>query len=206
MKYTHKARHHLLGIAVTCTALAVSPALAATEDGQFAVRGLGAHSCADIVAAVAAENNAAASAQLASWVAGYLSHANRTTDGVFDVMPIQDIYDVATIIARICERNPDSYMEQVAASVIQLVASSAQDAVSELTPIEHDDQSVLVRQAVLKTAQQALIARGSLPEGSDDGVYGRNTRNAFVDFQQANSLAPTGLPDSMTLFLLLTTQ
>lgn len=44
----------------------------------------------------------------------------------------------------------------------------------------------------IQTAQQSLIALGLLPEGSDDGMMGPNTRQAILNYQKANGLEPTG--------------
>jgi len=200
------ARHTKLGTAaVLAAAIGSFPAMAATDEGAFAVRGLGASSCADVVAALTGPEAAGASGQMASWIAGYLSHANRTTGGTFDVMPIQDIYGTATIIARICETNPDSLLEDVAASVLVLMAPYAQGDVSEMIVIEQDGQTVTIRQSALAMVQQRLIDRAALPEESADGLYGRNTETAIRQFQAASGLAETGLPDALTVFLLLTT-
>lgn len=199
------ARRLRIVVAAAFAALTASPALTATGEGTFAVRGLGASSCGEVVAALTGPDTAVTATQMASWIAGYLTHANRSTDEHFDVMPIQDIYGISTIIARICENHTDSLLEEVAASVLDLMAPFAQTESSDLIDIEVDGQTVRLRQSAMAMVQQRLIDRGALPEGSADGLYGRNTRSAIGAFQAASNLPETGLPDSMTVFLLLTT-
>lgn len=47
--------------------------------------------------------------------------------------------------------------------------------------------------------QQALIALGYLPQGSDDGSFGSATKNAVKAFQLANSLDADGIAGEQTL-------
>lgn len=188
--------------AIALTVGSPAPALAEAEDGTFAARGIGARGCGEIVGLLTGEERDLVALQLSSWVAGYLSHANRTTPATFEVMPIQDVYGVATIVARLCENNPEALVEPVMAEMIALVASGAQPASSEIMSVSTDEQEVQIREAAMIAAQRELIARGHLEPENDDGVFGPRTRAAFEAFQAEVGLAQTGLPDALTLFLL----
>lgn len=206
MSERNSVRHSALAAAVMLLATMAtgisSPAQAAADDGSFAARGIGARSCTDIVALLTGPERDVTALQLSAWVAGYLSHANRTTPGQFDVMPIQDIFGVATVVARLCENNPEALVEPVMARVIELMAGAAQTSETELLTIEVDEQQVQIRQAVLLEAQRALIARGILAAGNDIGIFGPRTRAALTQFQESVGLPATGLPDALTLFIL----
>lgn len=179
-----------------------SPAVAATENGTFAARGPGAANCATIVEQLEGPNSDMTAVELSSWVSGYLSHANRATPGVYDVMPIQDIFGVSTIVARLCENNPDSLLEPVMARLLEMMESGRQTEETELITVSADGTEINLRQAVMISAQRELIERDYLTDGGDDGDFGPRTRNAFSDFQAEAGIPETGLPDAITLFLL----
>lgn len=52
--------------------------------------------------------------------------------------------------------------------------------------------------ATIREVQQKLASRG-YPAGTPDGVMGRSTRSALMDFQRAEKLPVTGRPDRRTL-------
>ena len=55
-----------------------------------------------------------------------------------------------------------------------------------------------VSSATLRQVQQKLTSRG-YPAGTADGVMGRTTRSALMEFQRAEKLPVTGRPDQRTL-------
>lgn len=175
---------------------------AASSDGNFAARGIGAQSCVNLTTALAGETKEVTSIQLGAWVAGYLSHANRVTAGTYDIMPIQNIYGVATILARICDRNPQSLIEPAMDGIVSVMRDHTQPTDSPLSVVENEGKEIAVRQAVLRDAQRLLIAQGYLDTGNDDGAYGPKTRDALSQFQQSKNLEANGLPDALTLFVL----
>lgn len=181
----------------------INPAFAATEDGTFAARGPGASSCAAIVEQLEGPQRDMTALQLSSWISGYLSHANRATPGIYDVMPIQDIFGVSTVVARLCESNPNLLLEPIIARLVKMMEPAKQTAESELLTISADGREVLIRQAVMTAAQRELITRDYLREGESDGAFGPRTRNAFAAFQTDAGLPETGIPDAITLFVLL---
>lgn len=187
-----------------CAAMPVfgSAAVAATDNGNFASRGLGAQSCADVISMLESEEGDLASLQFAAWVGGYISHANRTTEGIFDVMPIQDVYAVATIVARLCEQNPDSPVEPAMASLVSMLSPGAQSEPSEISTVEHEGASTAISQNTMQRVQVRLAELGHLPEGGADGVYGPQTRQALEAFQSENSINQNGIPDPITLFVI----
>ena len=188
------------------TALAVmlaAPATAATTEGEFATRGIGAQSCTDLLAAFSGPDRTIITEQLASWMSGYLSGTSRLSPGVFDSLPIQDIYGAATLVLRVCDQNKDILVESAAASIVAGFAGSAPAAASPIQSVGVAPSTVDIRGSVLQYAQEALVALNLLPPGSADGVYGEATRVALAEFQTSKLVEPTGLPDAITLFALL---
>ena len=190
-----------LSFAALVSILPVS-SFAASSDGSFAARGIGAQNCESLTTALTGETKEVTSIQLGAWVAGYLSHANRVTPETYDVMPIQNIYGIATILARICDRNPQSLVEPAIDSIVSIMGDYTQPTDSPLSIVENAGTEIAVRQSVLADAQRILIAQGYLDPGNDDGAYGPKTRDALSQFQQAKNLEANGLPDALTLFVL----
>ena len=55
------------------------------------------------------------------------------------------------------------------------------------------------RGEAVKSLQKALISRGFIPLGKDDGSFGPKTESAVRNFQSANRLQPDGIAGTMTL-------
>lgn len=204
----HRVVTQRTGVTLSCLLTAglitgvTGPLLAATDDGTFAARGPGASNCAAVVEQLGGPNRDMTSVELSSWISGYLSHANRTTSGVYDVMPIQDIFGVSTIVARLCESNPDLLLEPVMARLVDMMEPAQQAQETELIAVSNDGRQVAIREAVMISAQRELISRGYLGDDGADGAFGPRTRNALSEFQADADLAETGLPDAITLFVL----
>lgn len=181
--------------AISCAALS---APAATTEGLFAARGIGAQAC-DSIGATAEEGRDAAVAALSTWIAGYVSHANRVTPDRFEVTPIVDNRVLAAIVVQLCAQNPTSLIENVFASVLDLTAAGGQATESDLIELRNGDAVTTLRAAALTQVQQALAGLDLLAQADVDGAYGPRTRNALTAFQEQRSLAPTGLPDPVTL-------
>lgn len=188
-------------------ALLASTAGAATEDGQFAVRGMGSLTCAALVEAATSEEEGRQSITLlANWIAGYLSHVNRSTETMFDAVPVQDNRAIAGIVTRICAENPDQMTEAVVATVVSAFGDVSVGVASDAVEIRAEDRAVLVRQPVLVAVQQRLAELGHLPSDAvADGVFGPQTQRGLEQFQGQRGLTVTGLPDAATLFSLFAT-
>lgn len=190
-----------LSALMVVVALTVDTAQAATSEGSFASRGLGARSCSEVIELIQGGEEQTVEAQLSAWVAGYISHANRATQGIFDVMSIQDTSAVATLVARVCAQNPEALMEPAMATLLSSMSSGAQTIDSQLLTITHEDLSTSISQESLRMLQEQLISLELLNEEAADGAFGPKTRSAIESFQEANGLVQTGIPDPLTLFV-----
>lgn len=177
-------------------------ALAATETGQFAVRGVGSRSCSDLTAALDGESADDVTDAAALWIAGYVSHFNRSTPGIFEALPIVDNAVVAGLALNVCGANPDVMFEAVIAQVIASFSAGALSEESELVRIAPDGAATTLRRTVFRKVQERLIDEGLLPAGSADGLYGPQSRQALVAFQAARDIAETGIPDPATLIMM----
>ncbi|WP_182085562.1 peptidoglycan-binding domain-containing protein [Aureimonas sp. ME7] len=179
--------------------LCLSSAHAATTADEFSVRGLGAQPCEALVKAYDDEaQRPAVVAVLGSWVAGYLSHANRATPSAFEVMPISDNQTVAHLVVSICRDNPASLVESAAAGLTDRMKSGIQTTSTALSEIGEGAKKVAVRAGTIAAVQAQLKKDGYLT-GAADGAYGPATAKALVAFQTARELPTSGVPDAATL-------
>jgi hypothetical protein len=184
-------------LAAAATLIAWLPAHAPAADsaGNFAVRGLGAQSCASVTAALAQPDEAARVAlirTLSAWVGGYLTHANRVTGSRFDAVPFVSDVDVLSIVVHRCEASPDALFETAAQEILAILAPFGTES---MAPVADVEQSVALRLPTVGVLQQALIDRGLLA-GKPDGVVGNATRAAIARF---NAEQKTGEGSTVTV-------
>lgn len=181
-----------------------SPLFAESSNGSFSVRGIGAQTCSALADAAEKDTTGATLEYLSAWVAGYVTHANRTTDGLHEVMPITDNRVLARVVVALCRANPPALAETMLASLVTSLADAAVPAEAETVELTNAGQSVLIPRPTFVLVQRHLVAAGRLPDqpGSVDGRYGPQTRDALVAHQRAANLAETGLPDPATLISL----
>jgi hypothetical protein len=191
-------------IALSLACMLPAATHAANEDGVFSVRGLGVFGCGDLVAALRSEESTGAAERLVAWVSGYLSHANRTHAAAYDLMPIQSMDGIATIVARLCDANQENPVEAVVHSVMTSLEPLALDQPEVPEEARNGEAAVFIRPSVLAALQERLIARELLPAGSANGAFGPQTSQALTAFQEGLGIEQTGLPDAWTIFLLAT--
>lgn len=190
----------LLGIVVVVGTIAgtTPQATAATADGTFAARGIGAFTCERIVN-LEGDDRDSAILTLSSWIAGYVSHANRMAENQFEVTPFFDNAVLASMVVQLCDENPAALVESIFASVLEATAGGGQQAESELVELQNGDFTVTLRSGALARVQQVLSEKDFLAPAEVDGEYGPKTRDALVSFQQQQALTQTGLPDAPTM-------
>ena len=179
-----------------------APALAADPDGRFALRSLATLNCGQIVATIeqsGAEELQALVTQLSIWLGGYLTHANRTTPDVFDVVPFGAERDVLAVVVNRCEQLPPE--TNFEATVAQVVALLEPLSVPSESPMRSFDGALPMRESMVIRVQERLIEFGHLA-GSADGVVGPLTRQALQAFQAERGLDETAVLD-LDVFLLL---
>lgn len=185
-----------------------APAFGADGDGKFAVRGIGGQSCAVWIAISENADEAARRdgiMSFQSWIAGYLSAANRLKAESYDVVPFLDMINVLAITLNECRATPDQLAETVVARVVDAFTDAR--VVSESPTVTVIDAGVekTYRQATIALAQQRLVDLGYL-EGEPDGVLGPASFEALTQYQADNGLPASGEMSVDTLFKLLLTQ
>jgi hypothetical protein len=186
----------LLGLAI-CFG---EPAVAATEDGDYAVRGIGSESCGQFIERLNSDERVPAVAL--SWLLGYSTALNRTVEGAFDLSPLTDPAAILNIVVRLCEQDPDVVVETLANQVLDGLALARLTTNSPVVETRSGDRIANVRRETLSRMQQALVERGHLVGGAD-GIFGPRTEAALRAFQQEQELEETGVADSATIVRLL---
>lgn len=191
-----------------CTAIAASlvvatsgSAIAATSDGDFAVYGWGARDCNAITTILGGDQAAQAKVQIAEWISGYISSANRNTDSVYDLTPVKTYIPMVSLAQNICINNSNQLLESVVYSMIAGFSEFRLPTDSPVVSLSHKGRSVTVNEATVLQVQQFLISEGQL-DGSADGQFGAKTAEALEKWQENADLTPNGLPDMVTLFLI----
>lgn len=185
----------------TLAAAISSPAVhAADAKGVFALHGIGALTCSQMGESIKA--NAAVRDQLAVWLLGYMSATNRARPDNYDITPIQQPLVLATMVSNLCTSNASARVETVVHSVLTALAPAGSRAESPLVRAEAGKNVVELRGDTLMAVQQALIDRKILRDKAT-GAFGTPTEKALGEFQKAQKLNVTGLPDPVTVMRLL---
>jgi hypothetical protein len=180
--------------------LSAGGAIASDVNGNYAVLGAGAQSCASF--RQAAVDGGPTLLNYISWLQGYLSHMNRTTAETYDAMPVSEATGFAQMVLRVCGQDDTQSVELAALKTLNVFAPLRVQAESPLVQISWNGQQLSVRQETIRTVQAELRERG-LYDSAVDGTFGPKTAEAIVAFQKTKGIPETGLPDAITLANLL---
>jgi peptidoglycan hydrolase-like protein with peptidoglycan-binding domain len=174
---------------------------AADPKGNFAVYGLGVQSCEALKAA--ADHDATITRRaLSSWVMGYLSALNRLQADTFDVSPVSVGKALSEMVLAVCTTNLSARVEAVAFAVLRQLSVARQANESPLLEVRNGNVATAIRKDVLVSVQAELI-KLKLLDGTADGAYGDKSRHAVEEFQKAQKLPVTGVPDAATIVRIL---
>ncbi len=175
--------------ATLCSAMLFAvPAIGADTEGRFALRGFGTANCGQVVSAISERSANELQTfvdQLSLWLSGYLTHANRTTPDVFDIIPFGSERDLLAVIVSRCEKLPsDANFEATTAQVISVLSVHA---VQNESPISYNPGMIPLRIAIIERVQQRLIELGYL-SSSVDGLVGAETQSAIQAFRLSKNM------------------
>ncbi len=202
------------GLAVAMLLALAQPAKAADAQGGYAARGTPAvMRCADLTRLLQAAtpaggqnapapNAAASAAQMGAflaWVDGVLTGVNMTLPNTFDISPYRGAAIVQAMIVQRCAANPALFVHQAMFQAVNALAPFRSPADGPVVAMSVNGQNLAIREDTLRQVQQALMVRGFLRAGRPDGRFTASTRAALRQFQQAQRLPVTELPDPETL-------
>jgi hypothetical protein len=188
-------------VAGLCLAIGLGgQANAATEDGAFAIRGIGGDNCRDFMQRLQSDERVPAVAL--SWLLGYSTALNRIEPDTFDVSPLTDPAAILQLVVAVCQQSPDALVDAVAFDTLRSLATARLTTNSPLVETRAGENVATVRRETLMQMQQALIRLGHLG-GTADGVFGPQTATAMRAFQEQQGLEVSGVADSATIFRML---
>lgn len=191
-----------LCVVASCLYISSSPALAGNENGEFVVRGIGFQKCSYLNADYT--NNSAKQLELSSWVSGYLTHTNKETSSVLDVLPIQNTSQFSGLVALICKSQPEFQIHKLVDAITNYFTPYHIRTKDNYIAVKSATNQIAIRQETIKVVQALLHNKGFLPETAIDGKFNNITSKALLDFQKNTGKLPsTGIPDVLTLYALL---
>lgn len=188
-----------IGVAAVTMCLWSAAAEAAGAQGRFAIKGIGAQTCAQF--GTAFQERSRAAYVFAGWVDGYVSALNRLQDATFDAAPWQSTDIMMALINNHCARNPEARLFEVVQALLRYYSDQRLAEISPPVDAVVGERTVTLYRDVLRLAQSALAQQG-LYAGAADGLFGPKTRAAFEAFQEKSNIEKTGLPDQQTLYRL----
>jgi len=190
----------LVSLGLVSPGLVWSAARGADADGQFAVKGAGSLTCAELTSVI--EKEPKNTFLVAGWLDGYLTAVNQFADGVVDHAPWQSVELLLDVLVNHCGANPEEPVVRATQIVLGAMRATRLTKKVEIETIQVGDQgSFQIDRESLRRAQQQLISLGHL-DGGADGRFGPKTAAAFGEFQAASQLPVTNVPDQLTLFRL----
>ena len=193
--------HHLTRAAAVAATLALAaapaPLAAASQDGSFSVDGVGARPCGDFAKAVQ-DNNQPLVIAYTGWTEGFVSAFNAFRDDTFDLTPWQTAPVIMQKMLKFCTANPDTQYLDGLAKLSAVLNSQRMTEKSEIVQTQYDGQSAPLPAEVLSRVREVLAQTGA-EVGTPEGEFGPEFADALLDYQKANSLPETGVPDQITL-------
>lgn len=169
--------------------LAAGPALAADQNDDFRVKGVGLETCAAYLQAKGQGGPLYVVSR--SWLNGYLTAYNQLTPNTYDIAGNANIDGLTNWVDAFCQQNPNTTLVTAAINLMQALGPNriAQKPASG---------GATVDRSTLRQVQTVLKQKGFY-EGGVDGLFGPGTRAAIVAYQRAENLPVTGEPDQNTL-------
>lgn len=191
----------MLVLIICCGVLLfASSAHAGTKTGQFAVEDGGRAKCQLFIKA--RSEKSLSYGRYLGFIEGYLTAANRYEPNTFDLTPWHSVEAFGLIVDQHCRKNPQDSLVEVAQRLVIAMQPFRLADFSKLVEVQQGSHSAIVYETILKRAQAELHRRG-LYKGAIDGNYSPQMKTAVQEFQSFAKLDPSGVPDAVTLWVLL---
>ena len=200
MRFLFTSRWKSIALVALCFAFLPSPVQGADKNGQFAIKGIGRQTCRQFTDARVAGSEVYA--QFRGWLEGFLTAVNRYEPETYDAAPWGTTELLALIIDNHCQKNPD---DRFVIAVQKLTIKLKEDRLTESSPllvVTVGGRTARVYEDLLQRIQVQLAELG-LYDGTVDGQFGPKTEEAIAMFQVSEGLKGTGLPDPLTVWILV---
>ncbi|MDJ0738251.1 MAG: peptidoglycan-binding domain-containing protein [Gammaproteobacteria bacterium] len=173
---------------------------AAEKTGQFAIKGAGAQTCGQFIAAWDQGNTDLK--QYAGWIDGYVTAVNQHVDNTYDTTPWQTTQTLLGLTHSVCKQlAPQARFIDATSVLMRQIWPTRLPEKSELEEIRRGQRAMVVYRAVLDAAKARLGDIG-YDAGSPGAAFDARMSDALRAFQDERGLEPTGLPNQKTLFAL----
>lgn len=197
-------RHHLIcaiGLAGGLIAGTALPTIAADAKGDFAVRGAGRLSCAELTDALA-KKDATRLTIFGAWLEGYITANSQLLPNTFDATPWQTTELLLALSGQSCaNRGPETQIMDVVGRLIAEMQPIRLAERSGLLRMSHGDAVQVHYRAVIERARDRLKALGY--EFTSDEMTGKKALDELTAnlkrYQTENKLQPSGRLDQHTL-------
>ena len=186
--------------ALAVSAVLSNPVSAADKDGDFAIRGVGRISCAELLDALDKKDKQRLTL-FGTWLEGYISATNQLSDNTFDITPWQTTELLLALLGRACAQDSEKNFMAVVGRLI-----------AEMRPLSLVEQSQVVKLQTASTVQvqyREIVERVRRRltdlgyEFTTSSVLGEKSlielREQVLAYQKASKLPPTGDLDQHTL-------
>ena len=189
-----------LGALAALLLTAAIPAMAADEEGNFAIDGAGTVACERFIEAY--DGKTRDFFVFAGWIDGYVTAMNQQQEATYDLTPWQTTEFVLDLVAQYCRANPERKFIYGITELLRYLYQGRLEALSEITQVEHSGKGAFFYRATIRSVQEALAER-ALYEGDADGVFDDEVARSLARFQGLAGLEETGWLDQRTLFALM---
>jgi hypothetical protein len=183
------------------SSLAISPAaLAADENGKFAIKGGGLQTCEKFTKAM--EDRSPDVALYGGWIEGFVTAQNQHNENTFDVTPWQTTQTLLELTRAVCNQaKTEGRFIDAFAGVFRLLAPSRLTEESDVVGVTNGENSSVAYREILKRVQKVLRDSGyDIP--NETGDLDANAVKHLMDYQTKKGLVASGLPDQPTLYSL----
>lgn len=175
-------------------------ALAADKDGNFAIRGVGRISCAELTNALQNKDQQRLSF-FGTWLEGYITAANQFSENTFDSTPWQTTELMLALLGRGCAQTPDKNFMGVVGRLIADMRPLRLTQNSPILKLQTEDNVQTHYREIVERVRARLIELGYAFEV--DGIIGKKAldelRANISAYQKAANLPPTGNLDQHTM-------
>jgi len=187
-------------IAIILSVFFFNYAQAADSEASYAIKGAGSVSCERYSAAVKSGSNEYIA--FSGWIDGYVTAFNQYEPETFDIAPWQSTLLLTEALNRHCKKNPEARFFTTFTNMVRALYAQRLKERTAVVKIRSNNGALLMYTGVIMLVQASLNANN----GSNlkvDGVFGEGSEKELRRFQSEKKLTVTGLPDQVTLQLLL---
>lgn len=173
---------------------------AADNNKNFAAKGLAALPCSAFVEERGKLSQTYGDSM--AWLTGFITAYNYAAPDTYDIVPWQSAELLSSLLASQCMEHPKKSFVVAAKDLLDSFAEDRLRTSSEIMIISVEGHRLNIYKDTVFRIQTALKEKGYIKVRWVNADYDKSTIAAMKEFQAANKLDPTGIPDQQSLMLL----